>query len=181
MNKSELQAMIRAEISAALNIVRNGQVRNAGKDTEDVETSFPGAPTITGRPRVEPFGLTSRAPDGSLSVSLRCGAHPGSIYVIGHRYASRPTVEVGEACLYSADGYQVIARVDRLSMRFGDTEQTMVLGEDAVAFLTDLISLLVAHTHAAPGAPPTNAASFTQLSEANLANDAILAKQGGGF
>lgn len=177
--------MINLEIARQLNLIFNGLTQNATKFTEDIASAVPGMGTIENRPLVQPFGFHGMAPDNTLNISARIGAHPGSMYILGHRDSNRPDIFSGESVIYSVAGYRVRVFSDRVGIgKLTDGEdvfETMVVGETLTAFLIALLNLIETHTHSAAGTPPSNATSFATLSNANLQNGKILAKDGGRF
>lgn len=179
--KAELRRMIQQEIARAMNVLTNGTTKGAGQFTETIENLFPGMPPLADRPLVQPFGLASVAPNGTLSFCGRVGDHPGSRYVLGHRDASKPALSTGEAALYSVGGFLVRVFADRIQVGKGDDYQTTVCGEYLAELLDSLLTTLASHTHASPGAPPTQAAQFTSMKSNYVDNEKILAKDGGGF
>lgn len=181
MNDSEMKKLIKDEVAKQMNILLNGQTRTADVQTEGIDNLWPGCPTVPDRPLVLPYGFAGRAPDGTLNFTARVGTHAGSRYVIGHRDANRPTVEVGESALYSMGTYLVRVFNDKIQIGKGEEFETVVVGDTLATFLGDLLSLIATHTHAAPGSPPTTAALFTQLKALYIDTQKILAKDGGRF
>lgn len=186
MTDSDVKRMISAEVAKQLNIILNGVSKDSSTQLESIASPYPGMATIESRPLVQPFGFHGRAPDGTLNVSARIGSHPGSRYVLGHRDSKRPSIESGESVIYSIGGYQVRIFNGRASIGKVQEDgsvifETMLVGESTVAFLIALLDLIETHTHAAAGTPPSNAASFVTLSNQNLENGKILAKDGGRF
>lgn len=177
----EIMRYVKKEISRQLNILLMAETVGADQFTESIAKLYPGMPTITERPLIQPFGLASKAPNGTQSLVARLGDHPGNRSVIGHRDANKPDVDVGESVVYSMGGYRVWIENDRVSVGKGIETQTVVCGDLLTEFLGDLLSLLAQHTHAGPGAPPTQAPQFTALKTNNIDNDALLAKDGGAF
>lgn len=186
MERHEVLSLIRQELRVALQIIASGQTANSTQTTEDIAELFPGMPTVTSRPIMRPWGLVSRAPKGTISVTGQQGNHPGNKLTLGHRDANPPAVEVGETAIYNVAGYIVKLSGTSVQIIKSGTTKTMVVGEDLKELLGMLLDAIVAHTHtsAAPGSPtgpPLNASAFTQLKTNYVENDKILAKDGGAF
>lgn len=178
---SELVRIIRKEIAQAMNVILFGSTSGTTKNAESVDNIYPGQTTLTDRPMIMPYGHVGRAPVGTLNLTARSGDHAGARIIIGHWDSDRPDVEEGEASLYSAEGFQTQAQKAGVKVGKGSDMEFAVVGDTLRAFLTTLLQDIVQHTHAAPGAPPTNAAAFVTLGADNLDNDKILAKDGGRF
>ncbi len=180
-DKAELLNFMRREIASMMNIVLNGQTVNAQTDTESIGAMFPGMPTVQDRPLVQPYGFHSLAPDGTLSINARVGAHFGSRYVIGHRDSRRPTIGTGESVQYSFGGYRIRVFNDSIQLGKGDVYETAVVGNTLAALLGAMLDAIALHGHPAFGAPPANAAVFTALKATYVDSGKILAQDGGGF
>lgn len=178
----QILAFIRREVSRQTQIVLNGQ---AGKNTvekENVELLFPGAPTISDRPVMHPYGLASRAPEKTLSVVARVGEHSANRMVIGHRDKDRPTdLETGEATLYSVGKMSVVVRKDKVTIGKGSKQETAVLGEALASLLSELLDILANHTHGPPGTPPAQSAQITQIKVEQVDAGKFLAEEGKGL
>jgi phage gp45-like len=182
MMDSEQIRFIREEVKRQLNVVLNAEVGETTTDSETINKLFPGGPSITARPVAHPWGFVSRAVQGTISVVAKVGADIHNRMVIGHRDSGRPTdLEEGETCLYSSSGYRVVWRQGMILIGKGDDLEPAVMGTTLNEFLSQLVELIVEHTHAAPGAPPTNQADFTELKTNFLDNDKILSEDGGRF
>lgn len=181
----EIRKFIQDEVKKQVNIILSGQ---AGANTQFVETIdnlFPGMPSILNRPVLHPYGYVSRAPQGTLSVTARMGDHAGNRMVIGHRDANRPAVGPGESAIYNVNGYEVRLAAGTVQIGKNGTFETAVVGDTLVTLLSQLLDLLATHTHignlGAPTSPPQQASDFTQLKSDFVANERILAKDGGRF
>lgn len=182
MNDPETQRYIRDQIKSQLNIILNGSAGDNDSMTETINDLFPGMPGITGRPVMHPFGFASRATAGVISVVAKVGASIQNRMTLGHRDKGRPSdLELGEACVYSSSGYRLVWKNGSLMIGKGDDLEVAVVGNTLNDFLTQLIELIVDHTHAAPGSPPTNEEQFIELQTNFLDNDKILSKDGGRF
>lgn len=185
MNDADLKRLIRKEIEIALQVITSGVAGTNTKNSEDISSLFPGLPTLTARPIMHPYGLVSRAPKGTISVTAQQGSHPGNKMTLGHRDANSPDIGLGEAALYSGNGYKVWVKGDSIVVGKGGEVETVVVGETLKALLIVLIDAIVAHTHignlGAPTGPPQNASEFTQAKGDFVENDKILAKDGGRF
>lgn len=198
MIDAQLITFIRREIAQQLTIINNGTAQDSGTDTESIASPFPGMDPMLDRPKVEPYGFHSRAPDGTLAVNARVGDHPAARIVLGHRDANRPAIETGESSVYSVAGYEVRVGLTKISIRKGDVEFTQVVGEPLATLLSAMLADIASHTHhvtvSVPGVqsggstvsgngtsdPPGNAAAFTAL-KTQVDGGSILAKDGGAF
>lgn len=182
---AELTAFIRNEIKRQLQIITSGAAGNTTLTTEDIVALFPGMPTITGRPVMHPFGLVSRAPKGTISVTAQQGNHPGARLTLGHRYATPPTVAEGETAIFSRGEYTVKVENGQILVGKGGEYETVVVGETLKTLLISMITAIIAHTHlgnlGVETGPPLNATDFSDLVSQYLSNDKILAKDGGRF
>lgn len=110
MINAELTRYIRKEIERQMNVILSGVAGNATEQTEDVQQLFPSMPTITQRPVMHPFGLSSAAPDNTLSVVAKQGEHIGNRIVLGHRDKNKPSTAKGEVVLYDQFGRTIELR-----------------------------------------------------------------------
>ncbi len=176
----EVQRYIKNEVARQVNVILSGTTQGNTTTTEDIGDMFPGSPTLPARPIMHPWGFVSRAVKGVRSIIGRQGDHPGAKLVLGHRDPTPPSVEEGESAVYSMAGYVVKVGLTSVTISKDDEEHTAVLGEPLVAILSSVLGTLSTHTHAAPGAPPTEAALFIAAKAQVDANE-FLAKDGGGF
>lgn len=93
-----------------MNVILTGVAGNASAQYEDVGQLFPSMPSITQRPVMHPYGMSSAAPDGTLQVVGQQGEHKGNRIVLGHRDADKPAVKQGEVVLYDANGGKIQLR-----------------------------------------------------------------------
>jgi hypothetical protein len=120
-----------------------------------------------------PFGLSSKAPVGTQALIAPGGMDPSNQNVLGHFDETRPDLGDGESALYNAYGQSIRVMNGKILIGTGQSSEAVVLGNQLKALLTQILDLLVAHTHPGPGAPPSNAADFEQL-KGNI--DIILSK-----
>ena len=185
MLDAETRRYISNEIRKQLQVITAGETVKNDTHTEDIGSLFPGMPTVTGRPLMHQYGVSSRAPVGTKSVTAKVGDHPGAAITLGHRDKDKPNVEEGETKVYSVGKFTLYVAKD--SIKFGkDSDFEVVpVGETLKDFLVSLIELIVQHTHLGnlgyPTGVPQNSADFTQLQANNLDNEKILAKDGGRF
>ncbi len=158
MNESEQLRFIREEIKRQLNVIL---CASAGANTEQKETIdelYPGMPSITDRPVMHPYGLSSRAPAKTISVTARVGDHVGNRMVIGHRDKDRPALENGETAIYNAHGVRVTL------LKGGK----IAIENDTVELIDRLVDLVTALTNAKTltmmGPQPFWSATQTELS-----------------
>lgn len=87
----------------------------------------------------------------------------------------------GVMSLTGQAGYQIVAGSGMMGVgKAGDVEP-MVMGMTLQSLLGSLISEILSHSHASPGAPPTQALKFAGLNASFVTNGKILAKDGGRF
>lgn len=178
MNDADIARYIREEVKKQLNIILNAETSKSNGLLETIANLFPGMANLPDRPIVLPYGFSSAAPPKTISVTAKVGDHPANRMVIGHRDANRPSSASGEMMIYSKGGYRVVVKNGAVMIGKGNTLETAVAGDALVTLLGDLGSLLAQHTHPAPGAPPVEAAQFSQLGSDAAS---ILAKDGGAF
>lgn len=174
------------EIRRQLKIITAGEAGTTTMTTETINNLMPGHPAIEARPIMHPYGFSSRAPQGTISVTAQMGEHPGNKMTLGHRDKSPPSLDEGESVQYSFGGYRVVAKNGELFVGKGVDLEHVVVGETLKALLISLITHINAHTHlgSLPGFPtgvPINAADFTADQANYLDNDKILAKDGGRY
>lgn len=102
---SEIARYITREIERQMNQILSGVAGNASELNEDVQQLYPSMPTITQRPVMHPYGISSTCPDGMISVIGKQGEHFGNRIVLGHRAKDRPHQNQGEITVYSRDGF----------------------------------------------------------------------------
>lgn len=186
IDRSELIKIIRQEIAKATNIILSGQ---AGSNTEQIETIdnlFPGMPSVNDRPVMHPFGISSRAPAGTISVNGRMGDHPGNRVVLGHRDKGRPQIDSGEVMLYNSSGEQIYVKHGdiiftgpKVHIGSQSADEPFVLGLVFRQFADNLLQLLFDHAHitGAPGgttSAPINQLQFEELRQDPILSNAIL-------
>ncbi len=180
ISPSELRKMIREELNVALQIIASGNSGNTSTHTEDIANLFPGMPTVTGRPIMQPYGISSRAPSGKISVTAQQGSHPGNKMVLGHRDATKPAVEAGETQLYNEFGQAVYLKDGSVCIGIATAANPAVLGNEIKAMLQLLITLEASHTHIGnlgyATSAPIEAAQFTEIQTDNVDNDLILSQ-----
>lgn len=197
---SEILAFIRREVARQTQVILNAQAGKNTIDKENIDLMYPGAPSVTERPVMHPYGLASRAPEKTLSVVARVGEHSANRMVIGHRDKDRPTdLEEGETILYSVGKMSVIVRKDKVTIGKGetgvsvvvdekkvtigkgDTQEPGVLGDALASLLSELLDILANHTHGPPGTPPAQSAQITQIKVQQVDAGKFLAEEGKGL
>lgn len=124
---SETLRFIKEEIQRQLNVILPGRSSNSTTQTEDIEEMFPGMPTITNRPVMHPYGLSSAAPQGTIQVVARNGSHFGNRMILGHRDGSAPSVVSGEVVLYNQYGGRIELRQNSLTIQRAEMELLEIL------------------------------------------------------
>lgn len=180
MLSSEVRRFLHQEIKKQLNVILSGAAGNNTISTETIDDLFPGMPGILDRPVMHPYGLVSRAPMGTISVTGRQGDHPGNRIVLGHRDVNRPQVQEGEVQLYNEFGQAIYLENGQIRIGTKAAANPAVLGNELKTLLVDLIGLIKTHTHTgnlgAPTGPTLEAAQFASLQAQNLDNDLILSQ-----
>lgn len=192
MNQAEIRRMIREEIAVAMQAISSGSsgTNSADGHSEDIDSLFPGLPTLIQRPVMHPFGFISRAIKGLISVTAQQGNHPGNKMTLGHRDKNAPAVDVGESAIYSNGGYIVRVYNGKIQLGKNGTFETLTCGDKLNTVLSTILDAIAQHTHSVtyiPGSnPPTqattlapgNASSFTSAKDQL---PSTLAKDGGRF
>lgn len=178
---SQMKAFIRHEIRVQMNVILSGQAGASTPTQETITALYPGQDDLLNRPKMLPFGISSRAPVGTISVVAKQGENPGNRIVLGHRDPDAPDVDEGTTKVYSVAGFQVYAADDGLYIGKDSADSPMLLGDVTNDFFGQLIDLIQNHVHGPPGSPPTNAAQFAQLKLQTIENDSLLAIDGGGL
>lgn len=136
MTDPDIIRFIRTEIAKQLNVILSGVAGTTTKESEDIEQLFPGMATITSRPVMHPYGISSRAPKGTISVVGRQGEHYGNRLVLGHRDKNRPEVQEGEVFLYNEHGGIIRLKKEGLDIERNGVE----LLEQLIKLLTTIIN-----------------------------------------
>ena len=178
---SETLRFISQEIALQLNVILPGSTGTTTVDTETIEAMFPGMPGITSRPVMHPFGISSRAPKGTISVVGRVGEHFGNRMVLGHRDKGRPAVQEGEVQLYNQFGQAIYLENGAVHVGKPSTSNPAVVGNETKALFQALIQWILTHTHitGAPGSPTSvtmQAADLQTILDNNVTNDKILSQ-----
>jgi phage gp45-like len=185
MISPEILTAIRREIVTQLNIILVATAQNATSDgtQEDIAGLYGSDQTIEARPKMQPFGFTSRAPAGLLSVVAQQGSGPSNRVVLGHRVpkgitgvSDAPAVNAeGDVVLYDAGGNTIyLGQQQGMTATIGEGKFVMQGGTfqianstaELLATLGDLVNALVAATvFTALGPQPFDAATITTLTE----------------
>lgn len=184
MNEAELKRFVREEIKRQVQIVLFGTAGENDQFNETISQNYPGMPDIPNRPVMHPYGISSRAPQGTISVNVRVGEHIGNRMTIGHRDAARPAVGPGEVVLYDQFGHQIYLSSSKIQVGSASSAHPMVLGDILKSALSQVISALASHTHisTAPGAPtmPPDPGTISTLNGVNsspIGDGAVLSKK----
>lgn len=180
MMTPEDRKFIREEIARQVNIILSGQAGANTVQTETIDNLFPSMPSIVNRPVMHPYGLVSRAPRGTLSVTARQGEHAGNRIVMGHRDKDKPEVQVGEVQLYNQFGQAIYLKNGTVHLGVAAASNPAVLGNELKAMLQELLTLLATHTHVgnlgSPTTPPVEASQFTSIKSSQVDNNNILSQ-----
>lgn len=181
MITGEMRRYIEQEVKKHLNIILSGEAGTNTQFVETIDNLFPGMPGIINRPVMHPYGFVSRAPAGTLSVTAKQGDHPGNRLTLGHRDSLRPSIQAGETQLYNEFGQAIYLADGTIHIGTAEASNPAVLGDELKAFLIDLITWLLEHTHVTGGpgsstSPPEQTADLTQIQTDNVDNDKILSQ-----
>lgn len=130
MTGEELK-IVRQEIRKQLGIILYGSAGTNTQQTETIEKMYPGQPNITDRPVMHPYGVSSRAPSGTLSMVGKVGEHIGNRVVLGHMDRNREDPGSGGVILYDSHGHKIQLR-----------EEGMEFEANGVKLIDELIKLL---------------------------------------
>lgn len=184
MITGELRRYVEEEIKKQVNIILSGSTGTNDQFSETIENLFPGMPNIESRPVMHPYGISSRAPRGTISVVGRQGAHAGNRLTLGHRDKSRPAVEEGEVQLYNQFGQAVYLKNGSVHIGSAGASNPATLGNEISQMLKDLITLISTHTHPyvdsgnpAITAQPVQATQFVQIKVENVDSGKIVSQE----
>lgn len=136
MMDGEMIRFIRTEIERQMNVILSGVTANASEQYEDVGELFPSMPTITKRPVMHPYGLSSAAPDGTLQVVGKQGEHVGNRMILGHRDKDKPSCAPGETVLYDQFGGMIQLRTQGIEF----TKNEVDLLEQLIKLITTILN-----------------------------------------
>lgn len=182
MNDADQTRFIKQEIERQLNVILTGSAGANDQFKETISNQFPGMPDIPDRPVMHPYGLASRAPRGTLSVTARMGEHIGNRMTIGHRDKNRPELAEGEAILYNQFGQQIYLKEGEIHIGSKAADEPFVLGNVFKTMMDALLQAVLAHTHqsnvpSAPTGPPLNAPAFQAIKDSPIDDGAILSDE----
>lgn len=158
----EMRREIRKEVAKQVYVILAGMVGTNTNQTEDILSTYPGAPPIPSRPVMHPYGIVSRAPTGTIQVVSRVGEHPGAKMVMGHRDANRPNVNQGETQLYNQFGQAIYLKNGEVCIGIAEANDPVLLGNENVAFFKNFMTLFMNHTHIGNLGAPTPLATSDQ-------------------
>lgn len=171
MIEAELLREIRNEIKKQVQIILSGQAGNNDQFSETINNLLPGMDGIPARPVMHPYGISSRAPEGTIQVTARQGEHPGNRLILGHRDAGRPQLNQGEVILYNQFGQQIYLEKGKVHVGTRTTTNPAPVGNELLAMLTEFINDYKAHQHIGNlGAPTPLMAPDVTKAEDLLAN-----------
>ena len=163
MTESEIIQLVKRVVAEAIAPILMSTVT---KNTDQFRTSvqrFPSDPGVNGLRNIQPFGLSSRAPAGTSALVVPVSGDASHLNVVGHFDANKPSENDGETILYNAFGQMVYLSDGKLQFGSKASANPMMLGDLVQTLLSNFLELYIAHSHAAPGYPPTNAADATTL------------------
>jgi hypothetical protein len=181
MTDPKIIKIIRDEVKKQVNVILSGSAGANSVSAETIDDLYPGYPPMQNRPIMHPFGLSSRAPRGTISVTARQGEHPANRLVLGHRDSARPNVESGEVQLYNQYGQAIYLKNGTVHVGTASANNPAVVGNELKAMLESLIDAIANHTHIGnlgiPTAPPIQAGTFSSIKSSNVSNDKILSQK----
>lgn len=181
MTDPKIIKLIRDEVKKQVSIVLSGSCGGNTTSTETIDDLYPGYPPMLDRPLMHPYGLVSRAPRKTISVTARHGEHPANRIVLGHRDKNRPEIQQGETQLYNQYGQAIYLKNGTVHIGTASAANPAVVGNELKAMLESLIDAIATHTHIGnlgiPTAPPTQASTFTSIKSSNVSNDKILSQK----
>lgn len=142
----ETRRSIRDEVKHAVNVILHAKFGETSNEYAELLEPLPGADKIPARPVVHPYGLVSRAPQGTLAVTARVGNHPAARIILGARDPERANMEFlneGDVCLYNSDGTKIVLQGKKVKMGSENADNPAVLGNELITLLGQIIDLLI--------------------------------------
>ena len=141
----DIRREIKEEIKTSMYVLLSSLAGKTTSQAEDIQQLFPEMDTIESRPVVHPYGLCSRAPQGTNSVAARLGEHVNNRIIIGHRDNARKniTLDEGEVILYNQYGQQIRLENKKIKLGKGASEPA-VLGDVLADILGKILDTLIA-------------------------------------
>ena len=181
MTDPKIIKLIRDEVRKQVSIILSGSTGSNSVSAETIDDLYPGYPPMQDRPLMHPYGLVSRAPRKTISVTARHGEHPANRIVLGHRDKNRPNVEQGEVQLYNQFGQAIYLKNGTVHLGTAAASNPAVVGNELKAMLESLIDAIASHTHIGnlgiPTAPPIQAGTFTGIKSSQVSNNNILSQK----
>lgn len=176
-----LIAFLKLEIRKQVNIILSGQAGTNTQFTETIENLFPGMPGIIERPVMHPYGISSRAPRGTIQVTGRQGDHFGNRIILGHRDANRPSMNEGETVIYNQFGRAIRVVEDAILVGGEDSAENIVLGQVFKSLMSNLLGALQVERHidslGYTTAVPVNAGTYASLQASPVNDEAVLSDE----
>jgi hypothetical protein len=93
---------------------------------------------------MHPYGIVSRAPEGTNSVAARMGEHASNRMIIGHMDNARKDISLneGEVVFYNKHGQQVRLEQDKINLG-KSADEPVVLGNVLVELLGEILDILI--------------------------------------
>lgn len=145
MLSPELKREIREEIRQFMRIILPALASSNTSQVESINNLYPGMSEIPDRPIMHPYGLVSRAPVNTNSITARVGEHISNRITLGHIDNERKNISLneGEVVLYNQFGQQI--RLENEKINLGkNANEPAVLGQQLLDLLTDIIDKLIA-------------------------------------
>ncbi len=140
----QLRREIRDEIRQSLSVLIPALTSATTNQTETIDQLYPNMPKIQNRPIMHPYGLVSRAPEGTNSIAARIGEHVSNRIIIGHMDNARKDISLneGEVILYNEHGQQLRLEQDKINLGKSANEPA-VLGNVLVKLLGEILDILI--------------------------------------
>lgn len=176
---SDLISRIKKEIETSSDVILSGQSGQTTRYTESINSMVAGYPTMEDKPVMHPYGYSSRAPSGTVSIVAKQGNHPGNRVVLGHKDVNRPEINSGDVILYNQYGQEIYLEDGEIHIGKKTSNNPAVVGNELKEMLQELLILLSTHTHVSnvPGAAtsnPVESSDFLQIKANFVDNDEIL-------
>lgn len=177
MNESEIIALIKRILRKEIAQILMGTITSTNDSQRGSMQRFATEGQIGGLRMIQPYGFACRPPAGTPALISPVASDPTHLNIVGQFDLNRPTLNDGEAIIYNEFGQMIYMENGKIRIGSKTSNHNFFLGDLANTFLGSLIDLIVAHTHAAPGAPPTNVSDFNNLKSNNISNNSLLSTE----
>ena len=199
MNDSEIRKLIREEIKQAITPILMGFVSSSKNVNRVLVRRMANEGPMDVR-NIQPYGFSSNPPPETQAILVPLNGDPTNMNSLGNYDTARPKAEVGESIIYNnfteklslldgvikAEAAEEINMIsERINLGSESATQPLLLGDIVQQLFSDILDLIVAHTHeyviplvpapAQPGitTPPSNAGGFDALKTSPVADGMI--------